>query len=608
MSGAESTWRRTHTCGDLRLEHVGQSVRLNGWVHARRDHGAIYFLDLRDRYGVTQVVIPEELSDKVKLGPEFVICVHGEVTARDEAQRNSDRETGDIEVVAREIEVLSASPTPPIEIAGNTSPATETRLRYRFLDLRRAPMQRNLAHRSRFLNAMRRAFEDEQFLEIETPMLTRATPEGARDYLVPSRVHPGRFYALPQSPQIFKQILMCSGFDRYFQVARCFRDEDLRADRQPEFTQLDMEMSFVEEEDVFAIWERVLTRTFEAAMDVSLETPFPRMRYSEAMERYGSDKPDLRFALELVCVGEWAKSSDFKVFSGAIESGGRVMSLVVPSEHSFSRKEITALEEIVKEYGAKGLAWWKAGAEGGAGPLARFASEPGSASSLMERLGAGEGDLCLFVADREAVCHRALGELRVHLGKQLGLVGEDGVGPCGGPWSFAWVTHFPMFEYDEQAGRWTSSHHPFTAPEDWDLGGADEAGLAKLDSRAYDLVLNGWELGSGSVRIHREDVQHRVFELLGIGAEEQQAKFGFLLEALAHGAPPHAGFALGIDRILALTLGLDNIRDVIAFPKTATAADLMCGAPSVVEPEQLTEVHIASIAPSSSETPAPGAG
>lgn len=601
MAAPESTWKRTHTCGDLRLEHVGQQVRLNGWVNARRDHGAIYFLDLRDRYGVTQVVIPEELSDSVKLGPEYVLCVHGVVTARDEAQRNSDRATGNIEVVAERIEVLSASPTPPIEVASSTEAATETRLRYRFLDLRRGNMQRSMAHRSRFLGAMRRAFEAEQFLEIETPMLTRATPEGARDYLVPSRVHAGRFYALPQSPQIFKQILMVSGFDRYYQVARCFRDEDLRADRQPEFTQLDMEMSFVEEEDVFAVWERVLVQTFRDAMDVELETPFPRLRYREAMERFGSDKPDLRYGLELTCVRDWAASCDFKVFSGAIEAGGRVMGLVVPAAHSFSRKQVTALEDVVKEYGAKGLAWWKAGAEGGAGPLARFATAPDSAAALMQRLGAAEGDLCLFVADREAVCHRALGELRVHLAKHLELVSAEGVGPLGGPWAFSWVTHFPMFQYDEDSQRWNSPHHPFTAPEDWDLGG-DGADLASLDSRAYDLVLNGWELGSGSVRIHRADVQQRVFEILGIDAEEQAAKFGFLLEALAHGAPPHAGFALGIDRTVALTLGLDNIRDVIAFPKTATAADLMCGAPSVVDESQLAEVHIESVSPPAPQT------
>jgi len=575
-------------------------VRLNGWVHARRDHGAIYFLDLRDRYGVTQVVLPEHLADKVKLGPEYVVCVHGEVCARDEAQRNADRATGDVEVAADAVEVLSESPTPPLEVAGAAEAATETRLRYRFLDLRRSRMQRNLTHRSRFVNALRRAFEDEQFLEIETPMLTRATPEGARDYLVPSRVHPGRFYALPQSPQIFKQILMVSGFDRYFQVARCFRDEDLRADRQPEFTQLDMEMAFVEEEDVFAVWERVLVRAFEETLGVRLTTPFPRLGYDEAMERYGSDKPDVRFGLELACVGEWAAASEFKVFRDALAAGGRVMGLAVPAAHPFSRKEVGALEELAKGHGARGLAWWKAGREGGSGPLARFVGEPTSAAALMERLGAAEGDLCLFVADKQAICHRVLGELRAHLGRKLGLADAAG---RGASWDFVWVTRFPMFAYDEQLGRWTSPHHPFTAPADWDLGG-EGADLGALASRAYDLVLNGWELGSGSVRIHRADVQQRVFEILGIGPAEQQAKFGFLLEALAHGAPPHAGFALGLDRILALSLGLDNIRDVIAFPKTATAADLMCGAPSAVEPEQLAEVHIALASP---PPPAPDA-
>ncbi|MBL8801797.1 MAG: aspartate--tRNA ligase [Planctomycetes bacterium] len=588
------SWQRTHTCGELRRSHVGANVTLNGWVHARRDHGGIYFLDLRDRYGLTQVVIGEQLAATLKFGPEFVLSVRGKVNAREGAQVNSERPTGEVEVIAESIDVLSASPVPPIDISGATETALETRLKYRYIDLRRAQMQRNLEHRSRFINAMRRAFERQQFIEVETPILTKATPEGARDYLVPSRVHPGEFYALPQSPQIFKQILMVAGLDRYFQVARCFRDEDLRADRQPEFTQLDMEMSFVEEEDVFAAWEQVLVETFRDALGVELSVPFPRMRWEEAMERYGVDKPDLRFGLELKAVDTWARSCDFQVFRGALESGGRVMGLVVPAQHGLSRKDITDLETVAKGLGAKGLAWWKAGEAGGAGPLAKFCATPEAARSLMQALGAAEGDTCLFMADRKSLARKVLGELRNQLGRKLGLI------PKEQRWAFTWVTHFPLFEWDEDAQRYFSAHHPFTAPEDWSLGGAMAGGspdLGALSSRAYDLVLNGWELGSGSVRIHRADVQQKIFSLLGIGPEDQKRKFGFFVDALAFGAPPHAGFALGLDRTSALTLGLDNIRDVIAFPKTASATDLMCDAPSTVDPSQLAEVHVTTVVP-----------
>jgi aspartyl-tRNA synthetase len=583
MAGAPS-WQRTHTCGELRASHVGAEVVLNGWVHLRRNLGGIYFLDLRDRYGITQVVIAPEVGADLRVGPEYVVSVRGSVRAREGRERNMERATGEVEVVARSIEVLSSSPLPPFEIAGGSEPAIELRLRYRYLDLRRGTLLGNLEHRSRFVNALRRAFERQSFVEVETPILTKATPEGARDYLVPSRVHPGNFYALPQSPQIFKQILMVAGLDRYFQVARCFRDEDLRADRQPEFTQLDMEMSFVEEEDVFAAWEAALVETFRAALQVELVAPFPRLTWDEAMRRFGVDKPDLRFGLELCDVADWARASDFGVFRSALEQGGSVLGLVVPAAHALSRKDITALEESAKEAGAKGLAWWKAGREGGAGPLARFAPAGERAEALMSALGAGEGDLCLFVADRTKLARKVLGELRVQLGRKLGLA-------QGKPWTFLWVTRFPMFEYDEEQGRWFSAHHPFTAPEDWSLGGPNPD-LGALASRAYDLVLNGWELGSGSVRIHRSDVQQRVFEILGISPAEQAQKFGFLLEALGSGAPPHAGFALGLDRTVALTLGLDNIRDVIAFPKTASAADLMCGAPSPVAADQLAEVHV----------------
>jgi aspartyl-tRNA synthetase len=581
-SSASTDWRRTHNCGELRSEHIGQEVRINGWVDGRRDHGGIYFLDVRDRYGLTQIVIDEAVVGEVKVGPEFVLAVYGKVAAREGNNANKKMPTGEIEIIAERVDVLSDSKTPPIEVIDNLDTAIENRLRYRYLDLRRRPMMNNIAHRARFTSAMRRAFDDLDFLEIETPILNRATPEGARDYLVPSRVHPGAFYALPQSPQIFKQLLMCSGMDRYYQVARCFRDEDLRADRQPEFTQLDMEMSFVEEEDVFAIWEQVMVRTFKNAMEVELPSSFPRMRWSEAMERFGIDKPDTRFGMELVSADEWALQSEFTVFKSVVEGGGRVMGIVVKGgKDAVSRGQIKPLEKRAKEFGAKGLAWWKPGLEGGgAGPLARWC-EGEQGERLKELMGATDEDLLLFCADSRDTTWKVLGELRLHLGRQLDLIPE-------GLWNFLWVTHFPMFERDEEAGRWTSSHHPFTAPEDWELAGDP----AEMDSRAYDLVLNGWELGSGSVRIHRGDVQQKVFGLLGIDEEEQKQKFGFFLDALSYGTPPHAGFAVGIDRLVALTLGLDNIRDVIPFPKTTSAADLMCAAPSAVDPIQLEDVHI----------------
>ncbi len=583
-----TSWKRTHTCGELRVSDVGRVVTLNGWVDARRNHGGIYFVDLRDRYGISQIVLRDELLDAARIGPEFVLSVTGVVAARDPENVNPKRPTGEIELIASELEILAESPTPPIEIVDDLDAAVETRLRYRFLDLRRAPLQHNIAHRSRFVNAMRRAFERRDFLEIETPILTKATPEGARDYLVPSRVHPGSFYALPQSPQIFKQILMVSGYDRYFQVARCFRDEDLRADRQPEFTQLDMEMAFVEEEDVFAVWEGVLAETFREALGVEVATPFPRMPFAEAMARFGIDKPDVRFGLELVGVDDWARTSEFQVFRKTVEAGGRVIGLVLPESPKpgvraeLSRKDVEGLADVVAPFGAKGLAWWRAAREGGAGPLARFC-EGARAASLMETLGAHEGDLCLFVAAEEQVALRALGELRLHLGRRFRLAEARD--------AFLWVTEFPLFEKDVASGRWASAHHPFTAPVDWSLAGAEED-PGSITSRSYDLVLNGWELGSGSVRIHRPDIQQRVFRILGLSEEEQQKKFGFLLEALSFGAPPHGGLGLGLDRLVAMTLGLDNIRDVVPFPKTTSASDLMCGAPSTVSAAQIEEVHI----------------
>ncbi|MEZ6004666.1 MAG: aspartate--tRNA ligase [Planctomycetota bacterium] len=584
---ARAPWQRTHRIGALSEAQIGQKVVLNGWVAKRRNMGGIYFLDIRDRFGLAQVLLTgtEErigwsMAEGEILSPEDVLSVTGTVRRRE--QPNPDLPTGQIEVLAERVEVLSRSPLPPFEIERNSEANVELRLRYRYLDLRRPDMQEKLAFRSRFIGAMRNAFLQRDFLEVETPILTRATPEGARDYLVPSRVHAGSFYALPQSPQIFKQILMVAGMDRYFQVARCFRDEDLRADRQPEFTQLDMEMSFAEEEDIYETWEGVLRDTFRDAMEVELPEHFPRLTWHEAMTRYGVDKPDTRFGLELQDVGEWAASCGFGVFEAAIAGGDSVQLLCLEGgAESYSRGAMKNLEKHARDHGAKGLAWWKPGEEGGAaGPVAKFL-EGEVGERLLAQVGGKSGDLLLFAAGPRPSCWRVLGELRVRIGRELGLA-------SAGQWNFLWVTEFPMFEWDEETQRYYSAHHPFTAPQDWNLSGD----LNGMPSRSYDLVLNGWELGSGSVRIHRQDVQQKVFHLLGISKEEQQLKFAFLLEALSYGAPPHAGFAIGLDRLVALSLGMDSIRDVVAFPKTLQAVDLMCQAPSPVESQLLTDVHI----------------
>ncbi|MEL6430670.1 MAG: aspartate--tRNA ligase [Planctomycetota bacterium] len=590
-----SSWRRTHTCGELREGRAGERVVLNGWVASRRNLGGIYFVDLRDRYGITQVILPEDLDASAKLSREDCVSVVGTVAVREAP--NDALPTGQIELRAESIEKLSSSLTPPFEIEEGSDTAVELRLKYRYLDIRRPDMQRALMHRSRFIGAMRNAFLAREFAEVETPILTKATPEGARDYLVPSRVHGGEFYALPQSPQIFKQILMVAGMDRYFQVARCFRDEDLRADRQPEFTQLDMEMSFVEEEDVFAAWEGIMRDTFKDAMGVDIPTPFPRLTWHEAMEQYGSDKPDTRFDMKLIDAADWVAVSGFGVFEKVLAGGGRVMGLqIAGGGDSISRGNVKKLEEVVKTYGAGGLAWWKPGVEGGAGGSIVKFCQGASGDKLREVMGAKDGDMVVLVAGDESTVWRSLGALRLHVAKELNFVPEtDGADAGGsGPWNFLWVTRFPMFEWDAEPNdgsdpRWVSLHHPFTAPADWAMEGDPGA----MESRAYDLVLNGWELGSGSIRIHRQDTQERVFELLGLSEDEQKLKFGFLLEALSYGPPPHGGFAVGLDRIVALTLGMESIRDVVAFPKTATASDLMCEAPSTVDPHQMKELFIA---------------
>ena len=586
-----ASWQRTHTCGQLMLDDVGKTVVLNGWIENRRDHGGVLFLDVRDRYGVTQVVVDQErgnvapgtLDRASKLGAEFVISVTGAVVEREEGKVNPNRATGAIEVEAHEILILNESETPPFEVLDNAEANEELRMRYRYLDLRRRPMQAAMQHRATFVHAARAYLAEQGFFDIETPFLTKSTPEGARDYLVPSRVHPGHFYALPQSPQIFKQLLMVSGMDRYYQIARCFRDEDLRADRQPEFTQIDLEMSFVEEDDVLSLIEGMMVAGFRA-VGLEATAPFPRLPYDEAIARYGSDKPDLRFGMELIDVSEQAAVTDFKVFTGAVADGGVVNCLCVEgAADKFSRKDIEGLEAFVKEYGAKGLAWTKVTDGEPTGGVAKFlAGEVGAA--LFAAAGAKPGDLLLFGADRTPVVKRALGELRVRLGTHLELRKP-------GEFQFAWVTEFPLFVQNEDTGRWDSTHHPFTAPIDWDL---EDYGVdtAAIKSRAYDLVLNGWELGSGSVRIHRRDVQERVFDFLGISEEEQRLRFGFMLDAFRYGAPPHGGIALGLDRVVAVSLGLDSIREVIAFPKTTSATDLMCDAPSVVAPEQLADLHV----------------
>ncbi|MCC6670328.1 MAG: aspartate--tRNA ligase [Planctomycetes bacterium] len=590
-----ASWQRTHTCGELTAQHEGQTVVLNGWIDNHRHHGGILFVDLRDRYGVTQVTVDSTrpgteagLFERVsRLGLEDVISVRGVVSRRVGDQINRQRATGEIEVMAQTATALNEAEPTPFAIVDAAEASEETRMQYRYLDLRRRPMQHALVRRAAFVQAVREYLAGKGFVDTETPILTKSTPEGARDYLVPSRVHPGEFYALPQSPQLFKQLMMVAGMDRYYQIARCFRDEDLRADRQPEFTQIDLEMSFVEEQDVMDMVEGMLVHAFREGFGIRVQTPFPRLDHAEAIARYGSDKPDLRFAMELQDLTELARRSAFQVFQRAVTEGGMVKGLVVGgAAERFSRKDIDELTAFVGGYGAKGLAWAKVGADGLTGSIARF-YEGAAGKELIAALAAKPGDLLLFVADKPAVVHKALGELRLKVGGILGL-------RTPGEFRLAWVTQFPLFEWNEARRRWDSAHHPFTAPVDWDI---TEFGVntGQIRARAYDVVMNGWELGSGSIRIHRADVQQRVFEFLGIAPEAQRQKFGFLLDAFRFGAPPHGGIALGVDRLVALCLGLDSIRDAIAFPKTASATCLMTGAPSPVAADQLAELRIAAL-------------
>jgi aspartyl-tRNA synthetase len=596
MTTKRSPWQRTHTCGELTLGHKDQEVVLNGWIENHRHHGQLVFLDLRDRYGVTQIVVDSEAAGMAvgtfetvrRLGAEDVVSVRGKVRPRDADKVNKNRSTGEIELVALQVVVLSEADTPPFEIHDKAEANEELRMQYRYLDLRRRPLQEALMKRARFVTAIRNFLQQNRFIDIETPILTKSTPEGARDYLVPSRVHPGKFFALPQSPQIFKQLCMVGGLDRYYQIARCFRDEDLRADRQPEFTQIDLEMSFVEEHDVLDVVEAMFVHGMKEGFGIDVPQPFPRFDFFEAMDKYGCDKPDLRFGMTLCDCTELAKRSDFKVFSGAVATGGIVKGICAAgAAEKFSRKGIDELTAFVTGLGAKGLAWAKVTATGLEGSIAKF-YEGDKGKELVAHLGGKPGDLLLFVADQKKVVHKALGDLRLKVGGMLGLRDPKVFRCC-------WVLNFPMFEWNDEKGRWQFAHNPFSAPVDWDI--ADfSVDTEKIRSRAYDFVMNGWELGSGSIRIHRPSLQAKVFEFLGISPEQQRANFGFLLDSYKFGGPPHGGIALGVDRIVTLALGREGIRDVIAFPKTAAAFDLMAEAPSVATPEQMAELHILSTA------------
>ncbi|MFN3713289.1 MAG: aspartate--tRNA ligase [Alcanivoracaceae bacterium] len=580
---------RSHYCGDLRASQDGETVTLCGWVHRRRDHGGVIFLDVRDRAGLVQVVFDPDAveafqcADRVR--GEYVIRVQGRVRMRDEAVRNPRMTTGDIEVLGLNLEILNTSDTPPFELDEFTGAGEEVRLKYRYLDLRRANVLQSFQFRSRLTHAVRNYLEEQGFMDVETPILTRATPEGARDYLVPSRTHPGSFFALPQSPQLFKQLLMVAGFDRYYQIAKCFRDEDLRADRQPEFTQIDIEASFVDEEAIMAVAEGMFRTVFRDLLGVEFGE-LPRMPFSEAMRRFGSDKPDLRIPLELVDIADLMEGVEFKVFAGpAKDPKGRIAALRVPKGSELSRSQIDEYTRFVGIYGAKGLAYIKvndiaAGAEGLQSPILKFLTE-GAINGILERTGAANGDLIFFGADKAKVVNEALGALRVRLGHDLNLIEAD--------WAPLWVVDFPMFEENDD-GSWAALHHPFTMPKCTVEELSSNPGAAL--SKAYDLVLNGTELGGGSIRIFNPEMQRAVFKALGISDEEAAEKFGFLLDALRFGAPPHGGLAFGLDRMVMLMTGCDSIRDVIAFPKTQTAACMMTQAPSPVEAKQLREVGI----------------
>lgn len=583
-------WKRSCACSALGLEQAGQEVILTGWVSRRRDHGGLIFVDLRDRSGIVQIVFTPDMADNAfakaeTLRGEFVIAVKGKVLSRPEGTINPNIATGEIEVYCSELRILNSAKTPPFYIADDIDVDENIRLKYRYLDLRRPEMQRNLMLRHRVTKAMRDFFDGNGFVEIETPMLTKSTPEGARDYLVPSRVNPGKFYALPQSPQIFKQLLMVSGMERYFQIVRCFRDEDLRADRQPEFTQLDVEMSFIDREEIMCMMEDLIAHIFKTAMEIDVPRPFLRLSYEEAMARYGSDKPDTRFDMELVDISDVLRGSEFKVFQNALAAGGQVKAINAKGCANMPRREIDGLVDYVATYGAKGLAWFQMSPDGIKSPITKFLSET-ELAGMLERLGAEEGDLLLLVADNPQIVAASLGALRLELARRLGLIDPN-------KYNFLWVVDFPMFEYNEEEKRCVAMHHPFTSPNDEDIPLLD-TDPTKVKAKAYDMVLNGTEIGGGSIRIYSRELQEKIFASLGFSQEEAWDQFGFLMEAFEFGTPPHGGIAFGLDRLVMLMAQRNSIRDVIAFPKTQSATDVMSQAPSEVAPKQLRELHIKS--------------
>ena len=589
MSDILGDWKRTHFCGELRKQDIGKQVCIMGWVHRRRDHGGLIFIDLRDRTGISQLALdpdrdPQAHAKAEAIRNEFVIAAIGTVSPRPQGTVNPKMPTGEVEVEINELRILNVAKTPPFMLDEFTEVAENLRLKYRYLDLRREGIQKNLILRHQVAQTVRNYLTEKGFLEIETPMLTKSTPEGARDYLVPSRVNLGNFYALPQSPQLFKQLLMVSGFDRYFQIVRCFRDEDLRADRQPEFTQIDCELSFVDRDDVMTIMEGMIANVFKSAINADVSLPIPRMTYAEAVDRYGVDNPDLRFDMELVNLTDLVKGCGFKVFASVVDDGGLVKAINAKGCASFSRKELDGLTDFVAIYGAKGMAWVKIQEDGSwQSPIAKFFTEQ-QLADIGSALHAEPGDLLLFGADKPAVTNEALGRLRGHLGNKLGLTDPDS-------YKFLWVTDFPLLEWDGEQRRHLAVHHPFTAPLDEDIPLLD-VDPGKARAKAYDLVLNGSEIGGGSIRIHDQTVQSRMFKLLGIGEEEARQKFGFLLDALEFGAPPHGGIAFGLDRVMMILTGAGSIRDVIAFPKTQKATCLMSEAPGTVDEKQLRELGI----------------